>query len=345
MRVCKMRVLTTLLPDQAQQPSMEVVATSPASPEDPSTATVSSAHALPVQQPHVTTALPHSLMPLREQLPAQPPLQLPTPLPQQLPAHLPKQLPPKGQPPRSRAASQHQQLQGSISPCQQQPRQVPARVRVPLHKGVGLVKLCIPDGVPKESATLQQDAAPLLVAKYSAWPFTCLWPESPPSQPPPLPSQSPSPSPSPPPMPPRNRNPSHQPCNTQAARTLPQRVADGSHHQAAAASEAHRAAAALPQTTQVAAPSHRPSGKQAPKVLIEPSFVTSALEDPLQPATKRQRGSMSVSPDDGRFAAHRASSRYRCQLFTVAAPIFWPGSVVTHLYALNGARVHVNLYQ
>ena len=337
MWVRNMHVLTTLIPDQAQQPSLDVAASSPASPEDPSTATAAAAHA-PVQQPHITTALPYGLMPLGEQLPAQSPLQLLTPLPQQLPQQLPSQvpqqqlpqLPPQGRPLASQAASQHQQLQGSISPGQQQPPQLPARVRVPLHKGVGLVRLCIPAEPPKKLDRPRQDAAPLLVAKYSAWPFTCLWPESPPSQPPPLPSQSPSPSP--PPMPPRNRDPSHRPSDTQPGRTASKLVADGFKH-VAAAPDAYRAAAALPQTAPaaVAATALRPSGKQAPKVLIEPSFVHCA--GPFQPASKRQRGNLSVSPDDGRFGAHRASSRYCCQLFTVAAPCCWSDS---HECALNG---------
>ena len=272
-----------------------------------------SAHALPVQQPQITTALPTDLMPLGQQLPAQSPQQL---LPQ---------LPPKGRPLVSQAASQHQQLQGSISPQQQQPQQLPPRVRVPLHRGVGLVRLCIPAGLPKGSDPPPQDAAPLLVTKYSAWPFTCLWPESPTSQPPPLPSQSPSPDPSPPPMPPRNWDPSHKPSNAQAGRKASQHVADRTKH-VAAAPDAHTATAASPQRAQAAMPAtaHRPSGKQAPKVLIDPTYVSSALEGPFQPASKRHRSNLSVSPDEGVFGGHHASSRCCCQLFTVAAPFSWP---------------------
>ena len=284
-----------------------------------------------MQQSHVTTALPHGLMALGEQLPAQSPSQLPTPLStqqlqtQQLPSQAPQQqllqAPPQGL--VSQAASQHQQLQGNISPGQQQPPRLPARVRVPLHKGVGLVRLCISAEPLKGSDRLQQDAAPLLVAKYSAWPFTCLWPESPPSQPPPLPSQSPSP----PPMPPTNRDPSHRPFTTQPGRRVSQLVADGVKH-VAAAPDSHKAATAVPQTAQTAL---RPSGKQAPKVLIEPSFVHG--DGPFQPASKRQRGNLSVSSDDGRFGAHRASSRYCCWLFTAAAACCWSDS---YECALNG---------
>ena len=328
---------------------MDVVANSPASPEDRSATFAASAHAGHMQQPHISTALPHFLMPPSEQLPAQSPPQLPTPppqtqqlpsqVPQQLPAKFAQQLPPQllhwRRPLVSQAASQHQQLQGSMSPHQQQSQSTPARVRVPLHKGVGLVRLCIPAGPPKEPDRSQQDAAPLLVAKYSAWPFTCLWPESPPSQPPPLPSQSPSPSP--PPMPPRNRDLSHRPSDTQAVRTVSEPVADGTNL-AVAASDSHRPAAALPQTAQaaVAATAHRPSGKQAPKVLIEPTFGKSAFEGVFQPACKRHRGGLSASPDDGRLGTHRASSRYCCQLFTVAAPFCWSDSISIQLCALNG---------
>lgn len=177
------------------------------------------------------------------------------------------------------------------------------------------MRLCLPAGAPKGSDRPQEGAAPALVAKYSAWPFTCLWPESPPNQPPPLPSQSPSP----PAMPPTN---SYRPFDAQPAKTDSHRGAHGSDFAAAAALDSHRAADALLQAqVAVAATAHRPSGRQAPKVLRDHAFVSSALEGPHQPASKRQRGALSVSPDDGRGGTHHASSRSCCQLLTVAAPV------------------------
>ena len=167
--------------------------------------------------------------------------------------------------------------------------------------------------------------------------------KAPPSQPPPLPSQSPSP----PPLPPKNRDPSHRSSDTWAARTVSDRVADGINR-VAAASDSRRAAAALPQTAQaaVAATAHRPFGKQAPKVLIEPSFGNSAFEGPFQPASKRHRGDLSVSPDDGRLGTHRASSRYCCQLLQlhpVGLDQFRFNCVP--LIVLDKAWVHVKRYQ
>lgn len=244
---------------------------------------------LPVKHPHISTALPHALTPPAEQLAPQ--------SSQPLLAQLATQ----GHPLMSQPTSWHQQLQGSISPRQQEPEDKSGRVRIPLHKGVGLVKLCIPAG-PQSGSDRRppQDAAvPLLVAKYSAWPFTCLWPESPQSQPPPLPSQSPSP----PPMPPTHPEPSHRPSDTQPARTVSRHVLHGTEPVAGAA-DFHRPAAAVPQAqTAVAATAHRPFGKQAPKVVLDPSV------GPFQPASKRQRGAVSVSPDDGRFVGPHASSR------------------------------------
>ena len=266
-----------------------------------------SAHMLPVKHPHISTALPHALTPPAEQLAPQ--------SSQPLLAQLATQ----GHLLMSQPTSRHQQLQGSISPRQQEPEDKSGRVRIPLHKGVGLVKLCIPAGPQSgfDRRPPQDAAVPLLVAKYSAWPFACLWPESPPSQPPPLPSQSPSPSP--PPMPPTHPVPSHRPSDTQPARTVSRHVPHGTEPVAGAA-DFHRPAAAVPQAqTAVAATAHRPFGKQAPKVLLDPSV------GPFQPASKRQRGAVSVSPDDGRFVGPHASSRYCCNLCLskgITAPCF-----------------------
>ncbi|KAL3148324.1 hypothetical protein ABBQ38_013787 [Trebouxia sp. C0009 RCD-2024] len=208
--------------------------------------------------------------------------------------------------------SPQQQTHCSISPPRQQAEPPPARVRVPLHKGVGLVRLCISAGPQTGSdgdKPQQGAAASWLVAKYAAWPFTCLWPESPPSQPPPLPSQSPSP----PPMPPSNTGPAHRQPPTQQADTASQHVAYGTDPAVLSASHAPAAAAtqqALAGSVAAAGTVDRPSGKQAPKVLVEPTFVNSAWEGGLlQPASKRHRGALSVSPDDGRLGAQRASSR------------------------------------
>ena len=76
----------------------------------------------------------------------------------------------------------------------------------------------------------------------------------------------------------------------------------------------------------VVATVHRPSGKQAPKILRDHGFVSHALEGAFQPASKRQRAELSASPDGGRGGDHRASSRSCCHLLTVVALVAWSDS-------------------
>lgn len=285
------------------QPFPSIIANSSASPHHLPPPHATHTHTLPLQQQlHANTALPQDLKPPAEQLPAQVPLQLPS------------QLPAPGHAPMSQRAAQQQQAQGSISPALQEAEQRASRVWVPLHKGVGLVRLCISaePNTGSHSNKPQQGApaSPWLVSKYAAWPFTCLWPESPPSQPPPLPSRSPSP----PPIPPSNtgHGPTHRQPHTQPATVISQRMAYGMDPQGFQAPSAAEQQA----SASVAGSIHRPSGKQAPKVLMEPDFGNSALEEPLQPASKRHRGGLSRSPDEGRPGGPHASSRYACQFLT-----------------------------
>ena len=287
---------------QVQQSSADAAILGPASPPDAQQAFVSGsehAQALPMHHPHGSAAPTHLSQPAGH-VPLQPSTQIPLRPPVAISdMHL----------------AHDQQLTGSLSPGQV-PRPVP-RKTVPLHKGVGLVRLCIPDATPHDPDKLQQtairhDGVLPLLAKYSAWPFTCLWPESPPSQPPPLPSRSPTVSPRPPSMPAAVYEPRLRAEDTPAARSLS--TNGPSHHtqqeQRAVAGnpEAAAASAALPGPP-VVRPAHRASARQAPKHFIDPSLSQSAPSGRFEPAVKRHRAAPAMPPDDGRPAAQLARSR------------------------------------
>ena len=160
------------------------------------------------------------------------------------------------------------------------------RKRVPLHQGVGLVKLCLPDyaaTAPHDDSqsTQQRSALRMLVAKYADWPFGCLWPESPASQPPPLPSRSPSPTslsktdpfPLIPAAQPAQKALPSQPRHTHAGETLPGQTPQPPAVESDAALPMKRAVP--PSVTRLEAAS-RSSGKQAPKRVLDPLVARSA---------------------------------------------------------------------
>ena len=187
----------------------------------------------------------------------------------------------------------------------------PVRKRVPLHQGMGLVKLNIPDQTPDitlhhSHSSQQHLAAPMLMAKYADWPFTCLWPESPASQPPPLPSRSPSPmsflntDPSPPKSAAQQAPkvlPLH-PGSSQDQGKLPQQPADDSPG-AVPAAGLPKDHLELPIPTAGLRAAPRSAEKQAPKRLLDPSVGHSGLDPPF---VKRCR---SAQPDFEPPGAHQ----------------------------------------
>lgn len=158
------------------------------------------------------------------------------------------------------------------------------RKRVPLHQGVGLVKLCLPDyaaTAPHDDSqsTQQRSALRMLVAKYADWPFGCLWPESPASQPPPLPSRSPSPTSlsktDPFPLIPAQKALPSQPRHTYAGETLPGQTPQPPAVESDAGLPMNHA---MPPSVARMEAAHRSSGNQAPKRVLDPLVARSALD-------------------------------------------------------------------
>ncbi len=202
---------------------------------------------------------------------------------------------------------------------QQQPTRAvhakPVRKHVPLHQGIGLVKLQIPDAaldasVDCDQFSQQHGAPPFLVGKYADWPFSCLWPESPASQPPPLPSRSPSPISfsKTDPSPPKSSAPGHKQRQSAPDQQgmLPQQPAS-ELSAAPAAAVVTKDLSDLPSATGLKVVS-RSAERQAPKRLLDPTVGNKA---PARPYAKMS--------GDAELHAEHAGSRHRCASATLLA--------------------------
>ncbi|DBB13720.1 TPA: hypothetical protein ACH3X3_000731 [Trebouxia sp. C0006] len=187
----------------------------------------------------------------------------------------------------------------------------PVRKHVPLHQGIGRVKLRIPDADPDAAVdcdqfSQQHGAPPFLVAKYADWPFTCLWPENPASQPPPLPSRSPSPMSfsKTDPSPPKSSAPSHKQRQSAPDHQgmLPQQPAS-ELSAAPAAAVMTKNQSDLPSATGLKVVP-RSAERQAPKRLLDPTVGNKAPAHPY--ATKSRDAELHAEHAGGR---HRGDSR------------------------------------
>jgi len=186
---------------------------------------------------------------------------------------------------------------------------------VPLHQGVGLVKLRIPDAAPdacldRDQSSQQHGAPPFLVAKYADWPFTCLWPESPASQPPPLPSRSPSPMSfsKTDPSPPKSSAPSNKQRHIvpdQQGMLSQQPAFEWSA--APAAAVVTKGQSELPSATGLKVVA-RSAERQAPKRLLDPFVGNKALARPYAKVSR-----------DAEPHAEQVDSRHRCAPATLLA--------------------------